>query len=1008
MSSAIWGLRARSCSSSGKLWVTDGTRTGTSLLHDFSPLARFGTVASTRLGTRRIFAVNPPDRSLELWASDGTAAGTERLAVLTSVVDSVVAPSFAVLGGHVMFAVARRDGQLELWQTDGHVDGTSLVRGLGNFDLSKTPILLSSSERAYLFVAETFELSRLWTSDGTASGTRTLATFPGAGVDFVGIVLGHRLYFAEGLRLGTLWTSDGTASGTQKIPDLRPSGGPFQKIPSGVLLPVRRTGVPDFQNEVWLFQEDGSRRAVASPLDAYSTIAAFDGAGFFFEFHPSEDNSPSRLYFTDGSPAGTRVVGTFPRGTSLLSRGLDATGSALVAVTAPGTRDPVLQRFENRPRTPDLWLDLERFRLDSSSAPRFAVSRPNRLYFTANDDQGRKGWILDPGGPVRPSFPASTTQAATATVDGLLRWTFDEERGQLLTWADETSTLVAEIFATFPPPPLSPVGTDFWFPSTEGLLRYDSGTRTVERLVELEGGSVEQTSAVVPLGGAHYFFQLRLPLTHRLWRTDGTQAGTVPIIDFQGENSRLLSTGQRLFFVRNSSRELWTSDGTSDGTRSLPLPTGLQISGRLVTVAGRVFFTPYNSTLGDEELWTSDGTAEGTVRLLGNLGDLCCRQEAPELVPLGNGVVFAAAPDNAGAEPWWSDGTAAGTRRIADLWPGLGSSSPREFTALGGRVFFRASDPEHGAELWVTDGTFEGTSRLTDLNPGVRGSNPTAFAALGDRLFFGADDGEIGAEPWLLPLDAVGERPIPPLPSATWLTSNAVPGFRFQVRFAGGILGRRETDCIGETLCVSGAVAGRPEVFLRVVGPRPNGFLWPTLVKFTTSEVEIWVEQEDTGQLRYYTLAAARPGIDELPARFDRLGFQPTASFTAAAARGESDPPPPAGSWFESTAVPGFRFKVRIANGSPNEPTVRQEPDCIAETVCVSGAIPGRSEVFARVVGPRPNGFLWPIVARFTGSRVEVWIEQKTTGEVQYYDLPAVSPASDALTGLFDREGFAP
>jgi len=65
-------------------------------------------------------------------------------------------------------------------------------------------------------------------------------------------------------------------------------------------------------------------------------------------------------------------------------------------------------------------------------------------------------------------------------------------------------------------------------------------------------------------------------------------------------------------------------------------------------------------------------------------------------------------------------------------------------------------------------------------------------------------------------------------------------------------------------------------VLVRIVGPKPNGYLWPTLAKLTTSRVEVWIEQVATGVLRYYRLEGASPGVDELPGLFDRTGFLPT------------------------------------------------------------------------------------------------------------------------------------
>jgi hypothetical protein len=273
---------------------------------------------------------------------------------------------------------------------------------------------------------------------------------------------------------------------------------------------------------------------------------------------------------------------------------------------------------------------------------------------------------------------------------------------------------------------------------------------------------------------------------------------------------------------------------------------------------------------------------------------------------------------------------------------------------------------------------------------------------------------------------------VPDPPAGPFLTSAEIPGFRFKARITGGdeaMLGVQEADCIGETLCVSGALPGRSELFLRIIGPRPNGFLWVNLVRFTPSRVEVWAEQTSTGRINYYDLPALPRQDTELTGLVDKEAFDPQGSSLVAgpslrarpmgapgvvpaaperifgsSSRGVAHVAP---ATFTSGAFPGYLFAVRILSGG-EEQSVQLESDCIAETVCFSGALPGRSELFLRIIGPRPNGFLWTNLVRFTTSRVEVEIEHVASGQKRTYVLEEVPRQSDELPGRVDKEAFPP
>lgn len=178
------------------------------------------------------------------------------------------------------------------------------------------------------------------------------------------------------------------------------------------------------------------------------------------------------------------------------------------------------------------------------------------------------------------------------------------------------------------------------------------------------------------------------------------------------------------------------------------------------------------------------------------------------------------------------------------------------------------------------------------------------------------------------------------------------------------------------------------DALVKVIDARSaNGRFWIFASTFGLPEGEITVTDRETGVARVF-----RPDQEGFLATGDRNGFVPD---------------PPEGAWLETGEIPGFRFKVRITGGG-GEVATRQEADCIPETLCISGAVPGRSELFTRIVGPKPNGFLQPNLVKFSTSQIEVWIEQLSSGQLNYYELDPATPGSESLAGFFDRTGFEP
>jgi ELWxxDGT repeat protein len=87
------------------------------------------------------------------------------------------------------------------------------------------------------------------------------------------------------------------------------------------------------------------------------------------------------------------------------------------------------------------------------------------------------------------------------------------------------------------------------------------------------------------------------------------------------------------------------------------------------------------------------------------------------MVAIGHTLFFVADDGVHGYELWKSDGTAEGTVLVKDIAPGAEDGDPIRLTNVNGTLFFQASDGVTYKRLWKSDGTEAGTIPVKDFVP---------------------------------------------------------------------------------------------------------------------------------------------------------------------------------------------------------------------------------------------------------------------------------------------------
>mgnify|MGYP001262210025 CR=1 FL=1 len=202
-----------------ELWRSDGTAAGTYMVKDIEPGAGNSSVGEFAHINNTLYFTNGSGTSL--WRSDGTANGT------FSFYSFSVATNLTAFNGILYFSADDANNGQELWRSNGTTNGTYLLKDLNGTFGASLPCNFHATPSILFFMASTTDGWELWKTTGTNASTELVKDInPGGnnGVmssysDVSVASLGDTLYFRadDGITGFQLWRSDGTNGGTLRV-----------------------------------------------------------------------------------------------------------------------------------------------------------------------------------------------------------------------------------------------------------------------------------------------------------------------------------------------------------------------------------------------------------------------------------------------------------------------------------------------------------------------------------------------------------------------------------------------------------------------------------------------------------------------------------------------------------------------------------------------------------------------------------------------------------------------
>lgn len=616
-----------------------------------------------------------------------------------------------------------------------------------NSATNSTPYAFSAINGIIYFSADDgIHGNELWRSDGTGLGTYLIADInigleganPSGMTEYKEIIY-FRAYTEEyGYEL---WRSDGTASGTYMVKDIYPG------VESGAI------SYSD-NNTIWL--------------------TVVNNILFFTAISPGADGE---LWRTDGTEAGTHIVKDINiQGRAQPTQLVNYNGILYFFAIGNNYKDSLYRSDGTANGTVGVQR-IDRSFIDAPTDYEGIIVMKNVMYFSSGDNKTYRNNEL---------WRSDGTTAGTHLMKEI-----NPDDG-----AYPTRFIVLDSILYFQAND-GLHGNELW--KSDGTV---SGTYMVHDTYKNRSYYTNITDIVIFNGLLYYNYEVAgIDIkAEGLWKTDGTDAGTIKAMDFTGYD--LVSTPSSLLFLKKDSiygNELWKSNGTNAGTQIVKdIQPGSYngIANYSLFAEGNFVYFDGSTFSSGIELWKSNGFAEQTV-MVKDINTSVSQGSGISFLPsYGSKLFFTAYNNIYGQEPYLSDGTDSGTYLLKEInpgnewnteivnvvnlndtlffqeinyehdpgtlynqWQSNGNAdntvlkantvlNSGNFTAGKNNLFFSYADPATGNELWRSNGFKKNTFLIKDINPGALGSSPSFFTIMDDILYFSANDSRHGQELW--------------------------------------------------------------------------------------------------------------------------------------------------------------------------------------------------------------------------------------------------------------------